>query len=120
MPSLDIDEVRLPRVNNQVKGFAYVQLADRKVVSHVVSVANKTRLEGRTINVEVSQSGGQAGYTVHVSNLSYKVSEEAELRERFEEYGQVKRVHVVKEGGRTKGFAFVEFVEREAMERAVK
>jgi RNA recognition motif-containing protein len=55
---------------------------------------------------------------VHVSNLSFKVHDEEELRSLFEkEFGEVKRVHLVKDEatGRTKGFAFVEFIDREAM-----
>jgi len=59
---------------------------------------------------------------VHVSNLSYKIASEEELRAIFEErFGEVKKAHLVKdESGRSKGFGFVEFIEEVAMERAVK
>ena len=55
---LEIEEVRLPRqpATNQVKGFAYVQLRDRRVVPQVIDAVNKTKMDGRTINVEKSQS----------------------------------------------------------------
>ena len=82
-------------------------------------------MDGRTITVEKSKSKqhvDQLGYTVHVSNLSFKLHDEAELRSLFEtKYGEVKRAHLVKDEvtGRTKGFAFVEFIDRDAMQRAV-
>jgi len=60
---------------------------------------------------------------VHVSNLSFKIHDEQELRSLFEKnYGEVKRVHLVKDEatGRMKGFAFVEFIDREGMQRAVR
>ena len=53
---LEIDEVRLPRHTgtNKVKGFAYVQLRDRRIVPQVIQAVNKTKLDGRTITVEKS------------------------------------------------------------------
>lgn len=61
------------------------------------------------------------GYTAHVNNLSFKVMEE-ELRETFEKlFGEVKKVHLVcKEDGTSKGFAFVEFVNGQGLEKATK
>jgi len=46
---------------------------------------------------------------LYVGNISYNMGEE-ELREVFEQYGEVTRVHVVqdRETNRSKGFAFVE------------
>ena len=78
---LEIDEVRLPRHTgtNKVKGFAYVQLRDRRIVPQVIEAVNKTKLDGRTITVEKSQTKRHEevlGYTVHVSNLSFKVHDE--------------------------------------------
>ena len=51
-----IDEVRLPRHtgSNKVKGFAYVQLRDRRIVPQVIEAVNKTKLDGRTITIEKS------------------------------------------------------------------
>ncbi len=46
---------------------------------------------------------------IYVGNLSFRTSE-AELREKFEEFGNVSQVDVItdRETGRSKGFAFVE------------
>ncbi len=126
LPLLKIEEVRIPRFTgtSKVKGFAYVQLAERNQVASALQSLNKTKLDGRTLTVEPCQSTkkvDQLGYTVHVSNLSFKVSEPEELQTLFEkEFGEVKRVHLVKEGERTKGYAFVEFVGKEAMDNAVR
>ncbi|MBR9979003.1 MAG: RNA-binding protein [Bacteroidetes bacterium] len=46
---------------------------------------------------------------IYVGNMSYNVSE-AQLRETFEEFGEVDSVNVItdRDSGRPKGFAFVE------------
>lgn len=57
-----------------------------------------------------------------MNNLSFKVGSEEELRQVFEEkFGEVKKVHLVKdEQGRTKGYAFVEFIDEASMNKAVR
>jgi RNA recognition motif-containing protein len=56
--------------------------------------------------------------SIFVGNLSYKVTEE-DLKEVFQEYGKVKRIHLPTEAetGKMRGFAFVE-METEAEELA--
>jgi len=46
---------------------------------------------------------------IYVGNLSYEVTEE-DLKEAFEEFGQVESVKIIKDNysGRSKGFGFVE------------
>ena len=62
------------------------------------------------------------GYTVHVNNLSFKIQDEEELKALFEnKFGEVKKVHLVKdEHGRSKGYAFIEFLEERDMNKAIK
>lgn len=75
---------------------------------------HRTQIQGRTVSVEKTKSNKeereQVGYTVHVNNLSFKVTED-DLRQYCEEnFGGVKKVHLVRdEKGNSKGFAFVEF-----------
>ncbi|MEC4989168.1 MAG: RNA-binding protein, partial [Oscillatoria sp. PMC 1068.18] len=47
--------------------------------------------------------------SIYVGNLSYEVTQE-DLKQVFEEYGEVKRVHLPtdRETGRPRGFGFVE------------
>lgn len=58
---------------------------------------------------------------LYVGNISYGMTDE-DLRTVFEEFGEVTRVHVVKdrETNRSKGFAFVEMASEEAGEMAVE
>lgn len=81
-------------------------------------------MDGRTITVERSQSNkkeSSIGFTVHVNNLSFKVDSDDEIRSIFEEkFGEVKSVHLVKKFGKPRGFAFVEFVTEEGMNKAIR
>lgn len=102
-----------------------MQLRERKLVPQAVKALHKSKLDGRTITVEQSQSlkkDATVGFTVHVSNLSYKIATDEELKSLFEErFGEVKKAHLVKdEHSRSKGFGFVEFIEEGSMEKAVK
>jgi len=58
---------------------------------------------------------------LYIGNISYNMGEE-ELRQVFEQYGEVTRVHVVKdrETNRSKGFAFVEMATESAGSAAVE
>ncbi|UCH13345.1 MAG: RNA-binding protein [Bacteroidales bacterium] len=58
---------------------------------------------------------------IYVGNLSYKV-EENELRQIFEEYGEVASVNIItdKYSGRSKGFGFVEMNDEEQAKKAIE
>jgi cold-inducible RNA-binding protein len=58
---------------------------------------------------------------IYVGNLSYQAAED-ELRELFEQYGEVAEVNVVtdRETGRSRGFAFVEMPNKEEGTAAVE
>lgn len=58
---------------------------------------------------------------IYVGNLSYKV-EENELRQIFEEYGEVASVKIItdKYSGRSKGFAFIEMNDEEQAKKAIE
>lgn len=58
---------------------------------------------------------------IYVGNLSYKV-EENELRQLFEEYGEVASVNIItdKYSGRSKGFAFIEMNDEEQAKKAIE
>jgi RNA recognition motif-containing protein len=57
---------------------------------------------------------------IYVSNLSFKVESE-DLREYFEEYGEVTSAKVItdRETGRSRGFGFVEMSDDAAAEKAI-
>lgn len=58
---------------------------------------------------------------IYVGNLSYNI-EESELREIFEEYGEVTSVKIItdKYSGRSKGFGFVEMANDEDASNAIQ
>ena len=58
---------------------------------------------------------------IYVSNLSYKVDEN-DLREIFEEYGEVSSVKIItdKFNGKSKGFGFVEMNNADEAKRAIE
>jgi RNA recognition motif-containing protein len=57
---------------------------------------------------------------IFVGSLPFKV-EESELKEVFEEYGEVSSVKIImdRETGRSKGFGFIEMPDDEAAEKAI-
>lgn len=57
---------------------------------------------------------------IYVGNLSYKVSDQ-ELKEVFEEFGDVASAKVIKdrETGRSKGFGFVEMINDDEAKAAI-
>lgn len=58
---------------------------------------------------------------IYVGNLAYKVTED-ELKELFEEFGEVSRVNLVidKFSGQSKGFGFVEMSDNASADDAIK
>ena len=58
---------------------------------------------------------------IYVGNLDYKVSEQ-ELREKFEAYGQVDNVTIMRDRdtGQPRGFAFVEMANDEEAQKAIQ
>jgi len=57
---------------------------------------------------------------IYVGNLSYKV-EESELKEYFEEFGEVSSIKIItdKYSGRSKGFSFIEMTNEEEAKAAI-
>lgn len=58
---------------------------------------------------------------IYVGNLSFKIEEE-ELKEIFEEYGEVTSVKIItdKFSGRSKGFGFVEMSDDEQAKKTIE
>ncbi|MBN2215051.1 MAG: RNA-binding protein [Bacteroidales bacterium] len=57
---------------------------------------------------------------IYVGNLSYKLNED-DLRQVFEEYGEITSVKIIKDkySGRSKGFAFVEMADDDEAKTAI-
>jgi RNA recognition motif-containing protein len=63
---------------------------------------------------------GMNKMNIYVGNLVFDVGE-SELREAFEQYGQVTEVRIImdKYTGKTKGFGFIEMPEKEEAQKAI-
>ncbi len=57
---------------------------------------------------------------IYVGNLSYEVTE-GDLKEAFEDFGQVESVKIIKDiySGKSKGFGFIEIPDRASAEAAI-
>jgi len=57
---------------------------------------------------------------IYISNLSFRV-EDSDLRQLFEEYGEVSSAKVItdRNSGRSRGFGFVEMPDNEAAQKAI-
>ncbi|XP_040205637.1 nucleolin isoform X3 [Rana temporaria] len=104
--------IRIPQ-NNQgrPKGFAFIEFPSVEEAKEALESCNNTEVEGRTIRLEYSQSGGSPGSnqskTLFVRGLSEDTSEET-LKEAFD--GSVNaRIVTDRDTGASKGFGFVDF-----------
>lgn len=64
---------------------------------------------------------GNRTMKLYVVNLSFKTTE-ADLREKFEQFGTVNQVDIIidRESGRSKGFAFIEMNDRDEANAAIQ
>lgn len=104
------------------RGFAFIQMEEENALKAIEEL-HGTQLDGRTLNVNKSlPKGTKASPTqikLYVGNLSWG-TEEAALRELFEEYGKVIDCYIPtdRETGQHRGFAFVTMDPDEALRAA--
>ncbi|XP_073482616.1 nucleolin [Aquarana catesbeiana] len=104
--------IRIPQ-NNQgrPKGFAFIEFPSVEDAKEALESCNNTEVEGRTIRLEYSQSGGAPGSnqskTLFVRGLSEDTSEET-LKEAFDGSTNA-RIVTDRDTGASKGFGFVDF-----------
>ncbi|KAL7991129.1 hypothetical protein Chor_014559 [Crotalus horridus] len=103
--------IRIPQ-NNQgrPKGYAFVDFATAEEAKEAMSSCNNAEIEGRTIRLEFSNSGGQsrsANTKGGFSRLSEDTTEET-LRESFDSCIGA-RIVTDRDTGSSKGFGFVDF-----------
>jgi len=104
------------------RGFAFIQMEEESALKAIEEL-NGIELDGRTIVVNKSLPKGQKAkrrdIKLYVGNLSWG-TEEASLRELFEEYGKVVDCYIPtdRETGQHRGFAFVTMDPDDAMRAA--
>ncbi|KAM5163516.1 nucleolin [Mantella aurantiaca] len=104
--------IRIPQ-NNQgrPKGFAFIEFPSVEDAKEALESCNNTDIEGRTIRLEYSQTGGAQASTqsktLFVRGLSEDTTEET-LKEAFD--GSINaRIVTDRDTGASKGFGFVDF-----------
>ncbi len=106
------------RVEEATRVERFVSNIKKKVEAHAAAndEARKAWDPHADPNVE-----GEPLHTLFVANLSSDVSER-KLRREFETYGPIKRIRLVhdKYSGKPKGYAFIEFEDKEDMKEAYK
>ena len=128
------------RKNGRSKGFGFVNLETANDQNSAIEKANNIELENRKLIAKVAfnderrnekgelreeflnqtQTQGTPSETVaHVSNLAWAVTDE-ELRKLFQEFNPKSATVSTRRNGRSKGFGFVEFNNKEDLERALK
>ncbi|XP_024858189.1 RNA-binding protein 4B-like [Kryptolebias marmoratus] len=81
------------------KNYAFVHMEDRKCATKAIRELHLHKLDGRPINVEPSRGRNQGPVKLHIANVERGF--DTELRELFEEYGEVMECVIIK------NFAFV-------------
>lgn len=104
------------------RGFAFIQMDDDNALSAIEGL-NGVELDGRTLNVNKSLPKGTKSspkqVKLYVGNLSWG-TEEAALRELFEEYGKVVDAYIPvdRDTKQHRGFAFVTMEPDDALRAA--
>ena len=130
----DITRVNLPKKENKIKGFAYVDLPSAKHVDSVVSLSESV-LNGRKLLIKNSSSfeGRPEADSkkpllknpplriLFVGNLSFDTTED-NLEEHFRHCGDIVRIRMAtfEDTGKCKGFAFIDFKDESGPTAALK
>ena len=109
------------------KGIAFVKFANHEECAKALTSANGAMLGGRPLRVNYSgekAAGGARGtkndQTVFVGNIPFTSTKES-LTEFFKQSGEVSDVRIpLREDGKLRGFAHVEFTTTEAAKEALK
>lgn len=129
----DITRVNIPKKENKIKGFAYLDLPSLAHVELVVSMSesvlngrkllikNAHSFEGRPAVSATPLSKNPPSRILFVGNLSFDTTED-NLEEHFRHCGDIMRVRMAtfEDTGKCKGFAFIDFRDEEGPTTALK
>jgi len=113
-------EIKTKGSSSSEKGLQMFAFLVFKTFEEAVKAGNilyELELEGQRLLVEFSKGRKMSKYktndirTIHVGNIAYSVSKK-ELEEKFRLFGEVKSVRLMtdRETGKSKGYAFLDFV----------
>lgn len=103
------------------KGYAYIEYKSEDVLGKALAL-NKVSLQDKVLNVSQAISDktkrNQAENTIHINNLPFSAGKE-DIRKFFKDCGEILDLKLIAdEGGRSKGFGFLQFVSEEGVKKA--
>lgn len=123
-----VQEVKIPRKpTGEARGFGFILFDSQEAVDAAIALSNE-EIEGRQISVALSSKAGgtqktegEEKHNIFVGNLSFDTTEES-LGQFFESCGTIVALRMPTDeySGRKKGFAFVDFENAEAVEKAME
>ncbi|EPS60926.1 hypothetical protein M569_13875, partial [Genlisea aurea] len=126
--SPELIEVLYDRNTGRSRGFAFVTMSSVEECNTVIQNLDGSEFGGRIMRVNFSNQPKpkeplypETDYKLFVGNLSWSVTSES-LREAFQQYGTVVGARVLYDGetGRSRGYGFVSYDTKTAMEAALK
>ncbi|CAG88803.1 DEHA2F02860p [Debaryomyces hansenii CBS767] len=129
----DFIRINIPKKENKIKGFAYVDLPSAKHVDTVISLSeshlngrnllikNANSFEGRPQKDTNPLSKNPPSRILFVGNLSFDTTQDL-LREHFRHCGDIVKIRMAtfEDTGKCKGFAFIDFRDESGPTTALK
>lgn len=123
----DITRVNLPKKNDKIKGFAYLDFASEQHLRSVIALSERS-LNGRNLLIKDATSfegrpqehldktkpllKNPPSRILFVGNLSFDTTDDL-LEEHFKPCGKITKIRMAtfEDSGKCKGFAFIDFVD---------
>lgn len=129
----DFIRINIPKKENKIKGFAYVDLPSAKHVDTVISLSesylngrnllikNANSFEGRPQKDSNPLSKNPPSRILFVGNLSFDTTQDL-LKEHFRHCGDIVKIRMAtfEDTGKCKGFAFIDFRDESGPTTALK
>lgn len=109
-----VTNVRMPKdkKTGSGKGFAYIEFASKEEVAKVMKQLKSVLGSDVVVDTPRPRVSRDSVFTVFVKNLPYECTEES-IKKYFSKFGNVINVRLPKDAGRSKGFCFIEVVEKD-------
>ena len=127
----EILEIRIiyNKQTNKPKGYCYIEFQDKNSIDKVMENKDNIYINGRKVDIQKSISNeklrNQVKFVVHCSNLNFKVKKET-LEDFLIKEGKIEKNNILKilickdENNKPKGYGFIEFNDKEDMDKAIK
>ena len=126
-PFGEINNISIPTSNGMSKGIAFISFTTTEAATSALSM-NGSEFMGRALRVNLSSNkpdrkpgfSSENSCTLFVGNLSYGITEDS-VREFFSGCGTIKDIRfALTPEGKQKGFAHVEFTDKESANQGLK